>query len=92
MTIKEFIQAGNSIVAKWQVVLKRSITLDKDNSQNYKSVDDIVSDAENDMFYENHQFSKKTEVFDLYDQNDNLIAENLGIKHANEFIKNYKRK
>lgn len=52
MTIKEFIQAGNSIVAKWQVVLKRSITIDKDNSQNYKSVNDIVSDAENDMFNE----------------------------------------
>lgn len=92
MTIKEFIQAGNSIVAKWQVILKRSITIDKDDIQDYKSVDDIVSDAENDMFNETCQFSEKTEVFGLYDQNDNLIAENLGIKHANEFIKNYKRK
>lgn len=92
MTINEFVQACNSIVAKWQVVLKRSTTIDKDNTQDYKSVDDIVSDAENDMFYENHQFSKKTEVFDLYDQNDNLIAENLSIKHTDEFIKNYQRK
>lgn len=92
MTINEFIQAGNSIVAKWQVVSNRSTTIDKDNTQDYKSVDDIVSDAENDMFYENCQFSKKTEVFDLYDQNDNLIAENLSIKHADEFIKNYQRK
>lgn len=92
MTIQEFIQAGNSIVAKWHVVLKRSITIDKDNSQNYKSVDDIVSDAENDMFNETCQFSEKAEVFDFYDQNDNLIAENLSAKHADEFIKNYKRK
>lgn len=92
MTIKEFTQAGNSIVAKWQVVLKRSTTIDKDNTQDYKSVDDIVSDAENDMFYEDRQFSEKAEVFDLYDQNDNLIAENLSVKHADEFIKNYQRK
>ena len=92
MTIQEFIQAGNSIVAKWQVALKRSITIDKDNSQNYKSVDDIVSNIENDMFNETCQFSEKTEVFDLYDQNDNLIAENLSVKHTDEFIKNYKRK
>lgn len=92
MTIKEFIQAGNSIVAKWQVISKRSITIDKDNSQNYESVDDIVSDAENDIFNETCQFSEKTKVFDLYDQNDNLIAENLSVKHADEFIKNYKRK
>lgn len=92
MTIKEFVQAGNSIVAKWQVVLKRSTTIDKDNTQDYKSVDDIVSDAENDMFNETCQFSKKTEVFDLYDQNDNLIAENLSVKHTDEFIKNYQRK
>lgn len=92
MTINEFIQADNSIVAKWQVVSKRSITIDKDNAQNYESVDDIISDAENDMFYENRQFSKKTEVFDLYDQNDNLIAENLSVKHTDEFIKNYQRK
>ena len=92
MTIQEFIQAGNSIVAKWQVALKRSITIDKDNSQNYKSVNDIVSDAENDMFNETCQFNEKTEVFDLYDQNDNLIAENLSVKHADEFIKNYERK
>ena len=49
MTIHEFIQAGNSIVAKWQVFSKRSTTIDKDNTQNYKSVDDIVSDAENDL-------------------------------------------
>lgn len=92
MTINEFIQAGNSIVAKWQVVSNRSTTIDKDNTQDYESVDGIVSDAENDMFYENRQFSKKTEVFDLYDQNDNLIAENLSIKHTDEFIKNYTRK
>lgn len=92
MTINEFIQAGNSIVAKWQVVSNRSTTIDKDNTQDYKSVDAIVSDAENDMFDEDCQFSEKTEVFDLYDQNDNLIAENLSVKHADEFIKNYKRK
>lgn len=92
MTIKEFIQAGNSIVAKWQVVSNRSTTIDKDNTQDYKSVDNIVSDAENDMFNETCQSSEKTEVFDLYDQNDNLIAENLSVKHADEFIKNYQRK
>lgn len=44
------------------------------------------------MFNETCQFSEKTKVFDLYDQNDNLIAENLSVKHADEFIKNYKRK
>lgn len=92
MTIQEFIQTGNSIVAKWQVVSKRSTTIDKDNTQNYKSVDDIVRDAENDMFNETCQFSEKTEVFDLYDQNDNLIAENLNVKHTDKFIKNYQRK
>lgn len=37
------------------------------------------------MFNETYQFSEKTKVFDLYDQNDNLIAENLSVKHADEF-------
>lgn len=90
MKIKEFLKNGYKIQSHWKETVDVLYDVDKNNTENYKSVRDIVNHSYPNSRINLRSMIPDSDLYDIVKNNGRVIRQNLTYEQADSYIRNFK--